>query len=267
MCKTSIKKNLYYEIKDKVFEESYNGVHVARKKARVKVYGTDSTKEVRARMIELLYERMDMHKDKFVSKILLNELRTLEVDKHGKVQAVSPNHDDQVFSYLHAIRVWYDGEELAERYNIRKNTIRTDEDIEIEDSNLEQMEFLQKLDLESVTRDTPDVNPNEMTGDDLIAAQLAAVEAQKNIRTETQYNAQTYEEDEEIFRTFLQLNKPARDEYNKKYNIDENNILDASPTIQLPDSIFGNAGYDPEEELMEQQRKLNGNLFDLFTRI
>ena len=66
MCKTSIKKNLYYEIKDKIFEESYNGVHVARKKARVKVYGTDSTKEVRARMIEILYERMDMHKDKFI---------------------------------------------------------------------------------------------------------------------------------------------------------------------------------------------------------
>ena len=267
MCKTSIKKNLYYEIKDKVFEESYNGVHVARKKARVKVYGTDSTKEVRARMIELLYERMDMHKDKFVSKILLNELRTLEVDKHGKVQAVSPNHDDQVFSYLHAIRVWYDGEELAERYNIRKNTIRTDEDVEIEESNLEQMEFLQKLDLESVTRDTPDANPNELTGDDLIAAQLEAIEKQRNIRSETQYNTEVYEEDEEAFRLFLQLNKDARSEYNKKYHVDESNMMDASPTIQLPDALFGSATFDPEEEALERQRKLNGNMFDIFSSL
>ena len=51
LCKTSIKKNIYYEIKDKVIEESFNGVRANRRTARVKVYGTDSTKDVRARKI------------------------------------------------------------------------------------------------------------------------------------------------------------------------------------------------------------------------
>ena len=65
LCKTSAKKNLYWEIKDKVIEEAFNGVRTIKKQQKVRVYGTDSTKDVRARLIEILYDRVAYHKQKF----------------------------------------------------------------------------------------------------------------------------------------------------------------------------------------------------------
>ena len=63
LVKTDIKKNLYYEIKEKVIEETFNGYRVNKNKARVKVYDLESTKSVRARLIEILYDRVAYHKD------------------------------------------------------------------------------------------------------------------------------------------------------------------------------------------------------------
>ena len=263
LCKTSIKKNLYYEIKDKVFEESYNGVHVSQKKAKVKVYGTDSTKEVRARMIELLYERTDLHKDKFISKILLSELRTLEVDKRGKIQAVYPNHDDQVFAYLHALRVWYDGENLAERYGIRKNTIKTDEDVEIEQSYLEQSQTMQEVDLDSATRE--DI-PEELGGVN-VEGELEFIKDASKFKLNSEFRALTVEKEDMEFNLLLATNKAARDVYNTKYHVDADSVQNAQTTIQIPDNMFGAAYDNTEEELFTRQRELNGNLFDQFIQL
>ena len=58
LCKTSVKKNLYWEVKDKVIEEAFNGVRTVKKAQKVRVYGLDSTKDVRARLIEILYDRV-----------------------------------------------------------------------------------------------------------------------------------------------------------------------------------------------------------------
>ena len=131
MCKTSVKKNLYWTIKDKVIEEQFDGLKSIKRQAKVKVYGTDSNKEVRARLIEILYERVRYHKDKFVAPILLKEMQAMEVKKNGKVEHSANSHDDQVFCYLHALYVWYDGQNLAERYHIIKNVLKTDEDEEV----------------------------------------------------------------------------------------------------------------------------------------
>lgn len=261
LCKTSIKKNLYYEIKDKVFEESFNGVHVAQKKARVKVYGTDSTKDVRARMIELLYERVDLHKDKFISKIILSELQSLEVDKRGKVQAIYPNHDDQVFAYLHALRVWYDGENLAERYGIKKNTIRTDEDIEIEKSTLEQSQVLQELDIEYASRD-------ESVNDSVnVEEQLQYIEEASRYKLNSDFrNSMTEKEDEE-FNLFLALNQNAKKAYTEKYHIDNDQLQTGMATIQIPDNMFGSVFDDDEEQILMRQRELHGNLYDQFLQL
>ena len=259
LCQTSIKKNLYYEIKDKVFEESFNGVHVSKKKARVKVYGTDSTKEVRARMIELLYERVDMHKDKFISKIIMSELRSLETDKRGKVQAVYPNHDDQVFAYLHAIRVWYDGEDLAERYGIRKNTIRTDEDIEIEESAIEQSKVMQELDLESANRDTD----NDIAQ---VEEQLAYIEDASKYKLNSDFRNQQIETENESFNMFLSWNSAARKAYADKYHIDTESIQNAGSMITIPDSMFGAVTNDEEDSILNN-KEFHGNLYNQFNSL
>ena len=263
LCKTSIKKNLYYEIKDKVFEESFNGVHVAQKKARVKVYGTDSTKEVRARMIELLYERVEMHKDKFISKIILSELQSLEVDKRGKVQAIYPNHDDQVFAYLHALRVWYDGENLAERYGIKKNTIRTDEDVEIEQSTLEQSQALQELDIEYATREEV---PEEQGGVD-VEGQLNFIDQASRFKLNSDFRSAIVDKENSEFNIFLALNKDARDAYSEKYHIDQEAIQSGTPTISIPENMFGSVFDDDEERLIQERQEQYGNLYDQFVQL
>lgn len=152
LVKTSVKKNLYWEIKDKVIEESYNGVRVQKQNRKVKVYGLDSTKSVRARLVEILMERAMYHKDKFVAPILLEEMRAMQVKKNGKVEHSDRSHDDQVFSYLMALYVWYDGHDLIENFGIRKTTIKTDTDEDIESVEIEDaLEAREKIDFSGST--------------------------------------------------------------------------------------------------------------------
>lgn len=126
---TNIKKNLYFEIKDKVIEERNDGIKMQRRTQKTKVYGLDSTKAIRELLIQILRERMQYHKDKFISKELFNELRTLEVKRSGRVEHSDITHDDVVFSYLMAMYIWYEGKNLRETWGIEKSSILTDEDM------------------------------------------------------------------------------------------------------------------------------------------
>lgn len=149
LCKTSVKKNLYWEIKEKVIEEQFDGIRMRKRPQRVKVYGLDSTKDVRARLIEILYERVAYHKDKFVAPILHSEMQAMEVKRTGKVEHSDNSHDDNVFSYLMAMYVWYDGKNLAQNFRIIKNTIKTDTEEEIDESEFEdQLEAKERVDVE-----------------------------------------------------------------------------------------------------------------------
>lgn len=76
---------------------------------------------------------MDNHKAKFISPIIYNELCTLEVKKNGKIEHSATAHDDQIFSYLMALYIWYEGKDLMERYGLEKGTLYTDEDVTVED--------------------------------------------------------------------------------------------------------------------------------------
>lgn len=83
--------------------------------------------------MQILRDRMDNHKAKFISPIIYNELCTLEVKKNGKIEHSATAHDDQIFSYLMALYVWYEGKDLMERYGLEKGTLYTDEDVTVED--------------------------------------------------------------------------------------------------------------------------------------
>ena len=122
---------------------------------KVKVYGLDSNKSIRARLIEILMERVRYHKDKFVSPILHDEMKSMQVKKNGKVEHSDKTHDDQVFSYLMALYVWYDGKNLAENFRIRKSSIKTDADEDLEELDIEDaIEKKEKVDFGAIQFET-----------------------------------------------------------------------------------------------------------------
>lgn len=230
LVKTDIKRNLYYEIKDKVLEERSNGIRTIRNSVKVKVYGLNSTKEKRARLIELLYERVNYHKDKFVAKPILEEMKAMEVKKNGKVEHSSNSHDDQVFSYLMAIYVWYDGQELMERYGIMKNSIKTDEDIE---------EIITDLENEGTSEV---IIEDEDVYDEETKEQLDVLSSNKIILA-SDFQMQQHAKDNECLNRLLEY-RPAKEAYIRKYNIDANeaslNLVSdiGNNRKAIPDQVF-----------------------------
>jgi cytochrome P450 len=98
LLKTSIKKNLYYEIKERRDEEVINGINIKRPARRVKVYGSTSGKKKRDDLISILHQRVQHHRDKFMTREIYDELCTMVVKPNGKVEHADDAHDDLVFS-------------------------------------------------------------------------------------------------------------------------------------------------------------------------
>lgn len=245
LCKTNIKKNLYYEIKDKVIEESFDGVRNIKKSAKVRVYGTDSSKEVRSRLIEILYDRVAMHKDKFIAPILHQEMESMEVKKNGKVEHSQNSHDDQVFSYLMALRVWYDGIDIMERYGIQKNTIKTDEDVDIELLSVDSSNTyggMSPVDIDSMVST---MENNE------VEDQLDYVKKAGSDKLYQDYYRQKHQDDYEVLQQLLNTNSEARKAFAKKNHLDpedRDSFDNQGGFMNLPDELFGNTEvYDDEE--------------------
>ena len=267
LVKTSVKKNLYWEIKDKVIEETMNGVRIDKTKKRVKVYGVDSTKDVRARLIEILMERVMYHKDKFVAPILHNEMKSMQIKKNGKVEHSDNSHDDQVFSYLMALYVWYDGKNLMENFHIRKGTIKTDVDIDIEESELEDaLEKKEKVDFRSA----------EFESNEDIARDLKWVENDsKNFKTTKDVLEKQYLDKLKNRNSIISSNRNIK---NQEYNNDDpvsisysyTNSVDETFT-EIPDSFFdmddGVIDEDQSGDPNSRHSVLQGNLASFYDMI
>ena len=122
---TKVKRNLYYEMKDKVIEEVMEHGKIVKKARRTKVYGLYSNHDVRNLLIELLKERVSLHKDKFISPTIYKELTGLEVKRNGKVEHSDLTHDDQRGSYLMAMEG-----NLKELFGIEKMGIKTEDSVD-----------------------------------------------------------------------------------------------------------------------------------------
>ena len=252
LVKTTIKKNLYYEIKDKIVEESFDGYRLQKNKRRVKVYGLDSTRDVRARLIEILFDRVQYHKDKFIAPILHAEMEQMERKPNGKIEHSSTTHDDQVFSYLMAMYVWYDGHDTLENFNLQKTMIKTDTDEDIEVLNNIEDESMEMLDMDEIQKedDNPDLN-NEME----------FIKEASKIKLGVLFNDQLYNTDQEITNYLLSTNKVFKEAYEEKYHADGNEV-GVVRTVMLPNSVFLD-----DEGLEEEDNALNGNLFDIFNNL
>ena len=234
LVNSKIKRNLYFEIKDKVIEERQEADHIYKSKKRMKVYGLDSTKKIRELLMELLRERMEYHKDKFVSPNILAELKGLEVKKNGKIDHSINTHDDTIFSYLMALYVWYHGKNLAENFGIKKSVIKTDEslDEEIKDWNT-ATEFVGDVIEDFYDKDTESIT----------------YQSNKFIRESKQAMGKTFDEFEkerlakenEILKRYLS-SRVGREAYARTYNIDINDLEEQyggpGNLVDIPAEIF-----------------------------
>ena len=243
LINTSIKKNLYYEIKDKVIEEQNDGFKVIRKTQKTKVYGLDSTKKVRELLIQILRERVDNHKDKFVAQDIYNELNGMEVKRNGKVEHSSNTHDDLVFAYLMALYVWYEGKNLKERFNIDKVTIKTDEDTDEPLLGLE--EKYENIIEEVILLDNPEREQH--------LKQLKELEHAKGVLF-NEWLRQEAAKDEANLQRFLS-NRLARQAYAQYHNTSPDN-LEGLDTPGIPMETFEQFYLDgiPEKRENEYQK-------------
>ena len=204
---------------------------MAKNHRRVRVYGLDSTKNVRARLIEILMERVMYHKDKFVARILYDEMKAMQVKKNGKVEHSDQTHDDQVFSYLMALYVWYEGKNLMENFGIRKGIIKTDNDEDLEEVDLEDsLEKKEKIDFRGTIVESED---NEITKElEWLEKDSAKFKTTRDIEEEQYLNRIKA-------RTTLMTQDPKL-RHQKDINNPENiNTVILSYNSMSPDNIYG----------------------------
>lgn len=238
-----IKQNLYYEIKDRVIEEVSDAFgRVVRRKQRTKVYGLDSSKDMRDLLIEILRERMERHKDKFNSPVLLDELSKMVVKRNGKVEHSENSHDDLVFSLLMALYVWYEGKNIKENFHINKVPIKTEDsvdDIVGADTDLEKkyVEIIEELKLpeEDEQKTLKEMNESLKVLKQGMGTMFGDFIKQQRVK------------ENELLMNMLQ-NKAAREAYSKYYHIplQETESM-VGGQFTLPNSLFTNFGMDPNE--------------------
>lgn len=250
LLQTQIKRNLYYEIKDRVNEERTDGIHTFRHKVRTKVYGLDSTKAIRDKLIEILRERMTYHKDKFISPIIYHELETLEVKRNGKVEHSDTGHDDQIFSYLLALYVWYEGTHLMENWGIQKTTIKCEEHYDEE--------------IFSDTRTEERIGEYIVDSDDnIVEDQMQYIASDHTVSFED-WEKQQSTQDQEMLNQLLRTSKVARMAYEKKYNTSVEKDF-SSGMFTIPTSVFTSLNQNPSEDINYNVTIMDPNL--MFNRI
>lgn len=232
---TRVKRNLYYEIKDRELEETIeNGVRKV-KKTKTRVFGTHSTNVVRNTLIEILKERMRLHKDKFISPTIYQELRGLEVKRNGKVEHSDLTHDDQIFSYLMAMYVWYEGKNLRETFGIEKFGIKTEEAVD------DIIDLATSEDFGDITEEILYATKDE---NDKFESDMAELNKAKGMMLDEFMAAQRKKENDRL-KIMLQ-NPVMREAYARKYGVsaDDLSIAEVGDTVGpqssnlIPNSLF-----------------------------
>ena len=247
LVKSKIKRNLYFEIKDRVTEERFNGVKVIRKTQKTKVFGLDETKQTRDVLMEILRDRMDHHKAKFISPILFNELTTLEVKKNGRIEHASNAHDDQVFSYLMALYVWYEGKNLMENFGLDKGTLYTDNNDET------------YLGLEETYKDI--VEELEVEEDSDLNLELEYLKNASSISFK-EWQEREMAQDQVALQQMLR-NKRAREAWAKKNHMDLDSINQDHTWTTLPNEIFIIDDFDGNMDNRSELQRAFDNITDL----
>ena len=205
LMKSRIRNNLYFEIKERTIEERLDGIRSNKRKQMTKVYGVDNTQLVRERLMDLLTDRVRDHYDKFVSPILYEELKNLELKKTGKIDHSANSHDDGLFSYLYSIYPLYYGKNIRENWNITIPTLRT-----AEDEAEEIFQDYSATETIGIARDLENID-----NDDMIKEQLSQLDTSKLYQ---QFLAEQKMENDRAMAQIL-ASKIGRDAYARQFNV------------------------------------------------
>ena len=268
LIKTSIKPNLYYEIKERINEETFDGNKVNRKSRLCKVYGSTSSGAKRNQLIELLHQRVQHHRDKFLTKDLYDELCTMVVKPNGKVEHADDAHDDLIFSYLWALYVFYYGKDLATRFHLMKTEIFTDDHYDETSYSLEEeYEEGEQIDPE-IFRDENDSEYQVMKSQKDILKQA------KSISLEDYYKSQEAIERKALFN--IQQTPYGREAISKAYHVpveylekqnklEFNNIVSDITNSFYSDDDMEIGGFTNEGS--QKKDNVIGNLANMFKRL
>lgn len=211
LMKSRIRNNLYYEIKERTIEERLGfGTKSNKRKQITKVYGVDNSKDVRERLMDLLTDRVRDHYDKFISPILLEELKNLELKKTGRIDHSANSHDDGLFSYLYSIYPLYYGKNVRENWHIDIPTLRTADD--------EAQEIFQDYTATESIGIVKDIE--NLDNDDMIKDQLSKLDKTKLYQ---QFLAEQKAENDEAMNEILK-SQIGRDAYSRQYNINKDQM-------------------------------------------
>jgi hypothetical protein len=211
LMKSRIRNNLYYEIKERTIEERLGfGTKSNKRKQITKVYGVDNSKDVRERLMDLLTDRVRDHYDKFISPILLEELKNLELKKTGRIDHSANSHDDGLFSYLYSIYPLYYGKNVRENWHIDIPTLRTADD--------EAQEIFQDYTATESIGIVKDIE--NLDNDDMIKDQLSKLDKTKLYQ---QFLAEQKAENDRAMDEILKT-QAGRDAYARQYNINKDQM-------------------------------------------
>ena len=249
LLQTSIKNNLFYSIKDKVVEERIMGSAIHRKTQKTKVYGSDSTKAEREKLMEILRDRVEYHKDKIISPTIYEELCGLEVKKNGRIEHSTNTHDDQVFSWLWALWIYYEGGDLMNNWGITKRVLRTDADLEeaVVDIQEDKSTITENIDM------TSDVDMHTE-----IEQQLNTLNQAPGKKMYEQWLQEEHAKDEAAMAKIL-ANAALRNSLSTQYQLMANGYTNQTVTT-IPTDVFLNFNKDESQVEMERQMALSGNL-------
>jgi len=231
LVRSSIKRNLWYTIEDRVLEERFGGTGpVQRRAQKIRVYGSDSSKKKREELIEILRDRVEYHKDKIVSPILYNELCGMEVKKNGKVEHSVNTHDDGVFSWLWALYMYYSSSDLKTNWGIERRILKTDAD-------LEEAVFGVDDNQESIIQDI------DLIEDEQVEEQLNTIKVTNAVMYDEWVKSE-HEKDEQAMQKIL-ATKVGRMAYQQKFNT----VLSEEQTriTTIPEEVF-NPAYGLDED-------------------
>lgn len=274
---SSIKRNLYFEIKDKIIEESNDGYGVIHKKKRVtKVYGLNTDKRIRDNLIEILKDRVRLHKDKIAAYDLYDEIKSMEVKKNGKIEHSDNSHDDQVFSWLMALYVWYYGVNIRENFNIEKSSIKTEFDIDDTVTDLDRnftsiVDDIQYVSEQSDTKDEVNKQLEEITKDTPILIKDFYANERHNEEEEFKFMLRNkvvmkayldYINSNVATAEDLNLPKNAKGILPKVTEEDIKSELLEGRSYSVPTSVFTEFNEDPESESQIMKERFNFDRFN-----
>ena len=116
LAETSIKNNLYWNRSkqelDEISESDPNDYQLRDAAKETQKYGQFLSHKVREAMFELLFQMIDEYIDALTTENLVGDICALIRYPSGKIAADQGEHDDCLMSYLHALYVYFVGDNL-----------------------------------------------------------------------------------------------------------------------------------------------------------